>query len=47
MNPSTDPYAVWLSSDTGCVLVTFADEWLAMQFAVKHSTQVIRNEIKH
>lgn len=47
MNPSTDLYAVWLTLHTGRVLVTFADEWLAMQFAVKHSTQVIANTINH
>lgn len=45
MNPSTDPWAVWLESDTGRSLVTFADEDLAMQYAVKHSTQVIVNPI--
>lgn len=43
MNPSTDPWAVWLESNTGRLLVTFDDEDLAMQFAVKHSTQVIVN----
>jgi hypothetical protein len=47
MNPSTDPYAVWLCTDTGRVLVTFSDEYLAMQFAVRHSTQVIVNPIDH
>ena len=43
MNDSTDNFAVWLETDTGKFLVTFSDEDLAMQFAVKHSTQVIAN----
>ena len=45
MNDSTDKFAVWLETDTGRVLVTFSDEDLAMQFAVRHSTQVIPNAI--
>lgn len=45
MNPSTDPWAVWLHLDTGRALVTFNDEGLAMQFAVRHSSQVIPNRI--
>lgn len=45
MNPSSDPYAVWIQLDTGRALVTFDDEYLAMQFAVRHSTQVINNPI--
>lgn len=45
MNDSTDKYAVWLETDTGRTLVTFSDEDLAMQFAVRHSTQVIPNVI--
>ncbi len=47
MNPSTDPYAVWMESDTGRTLVTFNDEYLAMQCAVRHSTQVIANPIDY
>lgn len=45
MNASTDTWAVWLHLDTGRVLVTFSDEDLAMQFAVKHSSQVTTNTI--
>lgn len=45
MNDSTDKFAVWLETDTGKFLVTFSDEDLAMQFAVKHSTQVVPNTI--
>jgi hypothetical protein len=47
MNNSTDPWAVWLPLDTGRYLVTFSDEDLAMQCAVKHSTQVIANPIDY
>lgn len=45
MNASTDKWAVWLHLDTGRALVTFSDEDLAMQFAVKHSCQVTTNII--
>jgi len=45
MNPSSDPYAVWISLTTGRYLVTFDDEYLAMQCAVKHSSQVVANPI--
>jgi hypothetical protein len=45
VNPSSDPWAVWLHTDTGRVLVTFDDEYLAVKFAVRHSCQVIQIQI--
>jgi hypothetical protein len=45
--PSNAPYAVWEQTSTGRYLHLFHDEFLAMQFAVSVSSQVIDNPIEH
>ncbi len=45
--PSDAPYAVWEHLSTGRFLHLFYDEFMAMQFAVSISSQVISNPIKH
>jgi hypothetical protein len=44
---TSHPFAVWEQTGTGHVLRFFADEYLAMQFAVSVSGQVIDNPINH
>lgn len=43
MDYSDSPYAVCEITATGRVLRVFADEYLAMQFAVNNGSQVVRN----
>lgn len=48
MNPcnSTHPFACWEKRPGGLYLRTFADEYLAAQFAVNNGTTVISNPIQ-